>query len=54
LSEFFALQRYRKGIESVNSQLQSMGAQPLKARTNEGFFIKIHVSLLALICTNLD
>lgn len=54
LSEFFALQRYRKGIESVNSQLQSMAAQQLKARTNQGFFIKIHVSLLALICTNLD
>lgn len=54
LSEVFALQRYRKGIETVNSQLESMGIQRLKARTNEGFFIKVHASLFALICTNLD
>jgi hypothetical protein len=31
-----------------------MGAQHLKARTNQGFFIKVHASLLAIICTNLD
>jgi hypothetical protein len=54
LSEFFALKRYRHGIETVNSQLESMGAQHLKARTNQGFFIKVHASLLAIICTNLD
>jgi hypothetical protein len=54
LSEFFALQRYRKGIETLNSQLESMGIQRLKTRTNEGFFIKVHASLFALICTNLD
>ncbi len=54
LSEFFALKRYRHGIETVNSQLESMGAQHLKARTNRGFFIKVHASLLAIICTNLD
>jgi hypothetical protein len=54
LSEFFALKRYRHGIETVNSQLESMGAQRLKARTNQGFFIKVHASLLAIICTNLD
>lgn len=54
LSEFFALQRYRKGIETLNSQLESMGIQHLKARTNQGFFIKVNASLLALICTNLD
>jgi hypothetical protein len=54
LSEFFGLQRYRHSIETVNSQLHSMGAQKLKARTNQGFFIKVHASLLAIICTNLD
>lgn len=54
LSEFFALKRYRKRIETVNSQLESMGTQQLRARTNQGFFIKMHASLLALICTNLD
>lgn len=54
LSELFALQRYRHSIETVNSQLENMGAQHLKARTNQGFFIKVHASLLAIICTNLD
>jgi nitrite reductase/ring-hydroxylating ferredoxin subunit len=54
LSEFFALKRYRKGIETVNSQLESMGIQQLRARSNEGFFIKVHASLLALVFTNLD
>lgn len=54
LSEFFALQRYRKSIETLNSQLESMGAQRLKARTNEGFFIKVQASLLALVLSNLD
>lgn len=53
LVEVFGLQRYRKGIETVNSQLESMGVQRLRARTNEGFFIKVRASLLALICTNL-
>jgi hypothetical protein len=54
LSEPFALQRYRKGIETFNSQLESMGIQHLKALTNQGFFIKINASLFALFCTNLD
>jgi hypothetical protein len=54
LSEFLALQRYRKGIETLNSPLESMGTQQLRARTHEGFFIKVLASLLALICTNLD
>lgn len=54
LSEFFALQRYRHRIETVNSQLECMGLQHLSARTNEGFFIKIRASLLALLCSNLD
>jgi hypothetical protein len=36
LSELFALQRYRKGIETFNSRLESMGIQHLKARTNQG------------------
>jgi hypothetical protein len=54
LTEFFALQRYRKGIETLNSQLESMGMQRLKARTNEGFFIKVQASLLALILSSLD
>ncbi len=53
LSEVFGLQRYRLGIETMNSQLESMGVQRLRARTNQGFFIKVHASLFALACTNL-
>ncbi len=53
LSETFGLQRYRLGIETMNSQLESMGLQRLRARTNQGFFIKVHASLFALVCTNL-
>lgn len=53
LTEFFGLQRYRQGIETLNSQLESMGVQRLRARTNEGFFIKVKASLFAIACTNL-
>jgi hypothetical protein len=44
----FDLRRYRKGVETVNSQLESMGINRLRARTNDGFFIKVQASLLAL------
>lgn len=49
----FDLKRYRKGIETVNSQLEKMGTQHLHARTNIGFDIKVHASLLALACSNI-
>lgn len=45
--------QYRKRIETVNSQLVNMGVQRLHARTNEGFLLKLHASLLALLCANL-
>lgn len=44
----YDLRLYRKGIETVNSQLESMGLEHLRARTNEGFEIKVHASLIAL------
>lgn len=44
----YDLRLYRKGIETVNSQLESMGIERLRARTNEGFDIKIAASLIAL------
>ena len=44
----YDLRLYRKSIETVNSQLESMGLQHLRARTNEGFEIKVHASLIAL------
>jgi Transposase DDE domain len=47
------LKRYRKTIETVNSQMEKMGLQRLHARTNEGFQIKVHASLFALSLANL-
>jgi hypothetical protein len=47
------LKRYRKTIETVNSQMEKMGVQRLHARTNEGFEIKVHASLFALSLANL-
>jgi len=44
----YDLRLYRKSIEKVNSQLESLGLQRLRARTNEGFDIKGHASLIAL------
>jgi Transposase DDE domain len=46
------LRRYRKLIETLNSQLESMGVEHLRAPTNPGFEIKIHSSLLAVYFTN--
>ncbi len=45
---------YRHTIENVNSQLESMGIQQLHARTNAGFEMKVHASLIAVTCTNLN
>jgi hypothetical protein len=44
----YDLRLYRKDIETVNSQLESMGLEHLRARTNEGFEIKVQASLIAL------
>lgn len=46
--------QHRKRIETVNSQLESMGIQRLRAHTNEGFFLKLHATLLALLCANFN
>lgn len=50
----YDLKRYRKSIETVNSQLEKMGTQHLHARTNTGFDIKVHASLFALACSNIN
>lgn len=44
----YDLRLYRKNVETVNSQLESMGVEHLRARTNEGLDIKVHASLIAL------
>jgi hypothetical protein len=48
------LRIYRHTIETVNSQWEKMGVERLYARTNTGFDLKVHASLIALACTNLD
>jgi hypothetical protein len=45
---------YRHPIETVNSQLEKMGIERLDARTNAGFELKVHATLIALICTNMN
>jgi hypothetical protein len=49
----FDLALYRKRIETVYSQLECMGLQRLRARTNLGFDLKTWASLLALTFTNI-
>ena len=46
------LREYRHTIETVNSQAEAMGLERLHARTNAGFDLKVHASLLALQCWN--
>jgi hypothetical protein len=48
------LREYRHTIETVNSQLEKMGVERLHARTNIGFEVKVHASLIALACTNFN
>jgi len=46
------LREYRHTIETVNSQCEAMGLQRLHARTNGGFDLKVHASLVALQVSN--
>jgi hypothetical protein len=48
------LGEYRHTIETTNSQLEKMGIERLYARTNLGFDIKVHASLVALACSNFN
>ncbi len=48
------LREYRHTIETVNSQLEKMGVERLHARTNTGLELKVHASLIAVACTNLN
>ena len=47
-----ALRAYRKRIETLYSQLETMGLQRLHARTNPGLELKVHAALLAATVTN--
>jgi hypothetical protein len=50
--EKVALRAHRKRIETTNSQLEAMGLQRLRARTNPGFELKVVASLFALTIIN--
>jgi len=49
-----ALRAYRRRIETLYSQLEAMGLERLRARTNPGLELKVHASLLAVTITNAD
>ena len=49
-----ALRDYRKRIEALYSQLEAMGTQRLRVRTNPGLELKLHASLLAATITTAD
>ena len=49
-----ALRDYRKRIEALYSQLEAMGVQRLRARTNPGLELKLHAALLAVTIANAD
>lgn len=48
----FDLRTHRHIVETVNSQLEKMAVERLHARTNPGFFFKVHASIVALALTN--
>jgi len=51
--EMFALAKNRRQVETLGSQLENMGIQHIRARTNMGFFLKVHAALLACAFSNL-
>jgi hypothetical protein len=49
-----ALREYRQRIETLDSQLEAMGLERLRARTNPGLELKVHAAVLAATLTNAD
>jgi hypothetical protein len=54
LAEQGGLRTFRLAIETVNSHLTAMGLDRLHVRAVAGLEIKVHASLLALACLNVD
>jgi hypothetical protein len=50
----YDLRLHRHVIETVNSQLEKMGLEHLYARTNPGFMLKVHATMIALACSNIN
>ncbi len=54
-TERAGLRTFHKAIETVNSQAEAMGGvQRLRTCTNAGFDLKVHASVLALACANMN
>jgi len=53
-AEQCGLRTFRLAIETLNSQLTAMGIAHLHVRSVTGLEIKVHASLLALACLNVD
>jgi len=53
-AEQCGLRTFRLTIETLNSQLTAMGIAHLHVRSVAGLEIKVHASLLALACLNID
>ncbi len=54
LAERCGLRTFRLAIETVNSQLTAMGIAHLHVRSIAGLEIKVHASLFALACLNMN
>ena len=48
------LKMYRHSLETLDSQCEKMGLERLHARTNPGLQLKVHASLVALACNQLN
>lgn len=53
-TERAGLRTFHKAIETVSSQAEAMGVQRLRTRTNAGFDLKVHASVLTLACANMN
>jgi hypothetical protein len=49
-----ALRTYRHPIETVKRHLEQIGMERRSARTTAGFERKVHATLIARICTNMN
>lgn len=47
------IRTHRRLIETLNSQLETMGLQRLRAHTLDGFVLKVQAALLALSCARM-
>ena len=54
LMDAIEVRAYRHTIETVNRHLEKIGSERLPRGANAGFELKVHATLIALICTNMN